>query len=147
MKVPSHVGRTGGDFDSAMTPMIDVVFLLLVFFVATASFQTVEYLLPSSVSTQAAGGSAAAAQPEEADFEMVEVLLAMQSGRPTWKINDVPLAGLDELSAKLTEMQQINPDADVIINPRPDVPLEHVIDVYDRARRVGFAKIKFATPE
>ena len=31
-----------------MTPMIDVVFLLLIFFVWTASFQVVEYLLPRS---------------------------------------------------------------------------------------------------
>ena len=33
-----------------MTPMIDVIFLLLVFFLATSSFQVVEKLLPSSVS-------------------------------------------------------------------------------------------------
>jgi biopolymer transport protein ExbD len=33
--------------DVMMTPMIDVVFLLLVFFLATASFDRLEQILPS----------------------------------------------------------------------------------------------------
>ena len=39
-------GRTS--LDNMMTPMIDVVFLLLIFFLTTASFQRLEKLLPSS---------------------------------------------------------------------------------------------------
>ena len=50
MKRPSPFLRRGTevDMDSAMTPMIDVVFLLLVFFVWTASFVAVEQVLPVS---------------------------------------------------------------------------------------------------
>ena len=46
MRVPhSHSDRI--NFDVKMTPMIDVVFLLLIFFVCTASFQIAEALLPA----------------------------------------------------------------------------------------------------
>ena len=50
MKRPSIFNGTRRELEIKMTPMIDVVFLLLVFFVWTASFQAIEYLLPSSLS-------------------------------------------------------------------------------------------------
>ena len=54
MRRPSPLVSRGSetDIDSAMTPMIDVVFLLLVFFVWTASFQIVEHVMPSELSEQ-----------------------------------------------------------------------------------------------
>ena len=52
MRRPSVFHRDQGALEIKMTPMIDVVFLLLVFFVWTASFHAVEYLLPSSLSQQ-----------------------------------------------------------------------------------------------
>ena len=45
MKIPrSHHEQN----DVAMTPMIDVVFLLMIFFVCTASFEIVEEILKRS---------------------------------------------------------------------------------------------------
>ena len=52
MRRSSIYNERRGDVDVKMTPMIDVVFLLLVFFIWTASFQIVEQVLPSSVSAQ-----------------------------------------------------------------------------------------------
>ena len=54
MRRKSPLVRRAGDIDidKAMTPMIDVVFLLLVFFVWTASFQIIEHVLPSKRSEQ-----------------------------------------------------------------------------------------------
>ena len=54
MRRKSPLVRRAGDIDidKAMTPMIDVVFLLLVFFVWTASFQIIEHVLPSKMSAQ-----------------------------------------------------------------------------------------------
>ncbi len=74
MKIPSSTTSRGDGFDSAtMTPMIDVVFLLLIFFVWTASISAVEYLLPSNLSP--APGSAAVTEepPPPPDFEPVVV--------------------------------------------------------------------------
>ena len=53
MRRPRETVQSGPtDIDAAMTPMIDVVFLLLVFFVWTASFQIIEQALPSQLVSQ-----------------------------------------------------------------------------------------------
>ena len=58
-----------------MTPMIDVVFLLLVFFVWTASFHAVEYLPPSSLSQKQGTGQTVNVDepPPEIEFEDIVV--------------------------------------------------------------------------
>ncbi len=85
MKRVSPLVRRGGDtdLDSAMTPMIDVVFLLLVFFVWTASFQIVEYILPSDMSVQIGSEQAENMEPPpEKDFEDVVVRIGWDGTLP-----------------------------------------------------------------
>ncbi|MDG2012722.1 MAG: biopolymer transporter ExbD, partial [Pirellulaceae bacterium] len=52
VRLPSTRIDREHDINSTMTPMIDVVFLLLIFFVWTAGTQIVEYILPSQISAQ-----------------------------------------------------------------------------------------------
>ncbi|MCO6455266.1 MAG: biopolymer transporter ExbD [Pirellulaceae bacterium] len=134
--------------DVTMTPMIDVIFLLLVFFVWTASFQIVEEVLPSSLSA-AAGSQADPRQPPppEEDFDAVLVRIAWDEGRVAWQVNDAPLASLTEVRQRLDAIARLKPDAPVILDPDQTVPLGDVIDVYDHARRAGFQKVQFATSE
>ena len=131
-----------------MTPMIDVVFLLLIFFVWTASFQIVEYALQSNVSDATAG---AAVEPEtlpdEIDFHDVVVRVLWTGDQPTWLINDEPLAALGQVRGKLETIFAQNESAPVIIHPDDDTPLEHVIAVYDISRLVGFAKVRLTASE
>lgn len=132
--------------DVKMTPMIDVVFLLLVFFVWTASFEVAERLLPSDVAQTEGTGSDAEVTPELMDFEQVVVhILATPAGGqgPSWKINDRPLATLREVRDALDAIAAIKSDLPVIVDPSGDVPLGHVIDVYDISRLVGFSTVHF----
>ncbi|MEA1952290.1 MAG: biopolymer transporter ExbD, partial [Planctomycetota bacterium] len=46
MRRPSYHREGRERLDVKMTPMIDVIFLLLIFFVCTASFQMLEEVLP-----------------------------------------------------------------------------------------------------
>ena len=145
MRTPSMLsGR--GELALNMTPMIDVVFLLLVFFVWTTGSQLPEFLLPSKLS--AASGSGPPAEhlppPPEADFDPVVVRVQWHAGRPIWQVNDTPQASLPEVRSKLTAIARIKRDAPVVLHPDPDVPLGDVIDVYDVSRLVGFEKIQFA---
>jgi biopolymer transport protein ExbD len=147
VKYPSvYTGRDSG-LDVKMTPMIDVVFLLLVFFVWTASFQIVEHLLPSRLLPTAGQGNPTDIDPEEADFERVVIRVLASSGRPLWLVNDVPRSSLAEVGETLEGLAGIKPDASVILDPDPAIPLGDVIDVYDLARLAGFAKIQFAASE
>jgi biopolymer transport protein ExbD len=133
------------DLDVKMTPMIDVVFLLLIFFVWTASFRIVEQVLPSSVS--AASGSEAATvdtPPPEADFDRVVLRVQWAVSGPLWNVNAQPMDSLNEVRASLAAIAAIKTDAPVIIHPDPEVPLGHVIDLYDITRLEGFEQVQFA---
>ena len=55
MRRPSIFTQRGRGLDVEMTPMIDVVFLLLVFFIWTASFQIVENVIRVGVIDNPAG--------------------------------------------------------------------------------------------
>ena len=130
-----------------MTPMIDMVFLLIVYFVWTSGDLAMELLLPSQLSQQS--GTAAATTddvpPPEADFDPVVVRVAWRDGAAAWRVNDQPLGSLAELREVLARLAAIKRDAPVILHPDGEVPLGSVIDVYDLSRVVGFEKVQFAT--
>jgi biopolymer transport protein ExbD len=147
MKVPCTLlrDRKGIDFDSAMTPMIDVVFLLMVFFVWTASFVAVEHILQSTLSKQA--GSDPVEQvdpPPKQDFENIVIKIGWDGAKPNWYINEQPVPSLNEIRDRLAAISKIQIEAPVILHPMPGVPLGFVIEAYDAAKLVGFTKISFA---
>jgi biopolymer transport protein ExbD len=145
MRRPSVYTAGRRSLDVAMTPMIDVVFLLLVFFVWTASFQVMEYLLPSSLLSAAGTGLDVEADPERIDFERVVVHLSWRDNRRAWTVNRRPVESLDQVRQTLESVAAINSEIPVVLDPEVDVPIGHVIDVYDIARQVGFDIIQFAT--
>ena len=148
MKVPhSSQRRGGGAMEINMTPMIDMVFLLIVYFVWTSGDLAQEMLLPSRISEQVGTETTANTEtpPPEADFDPVVVRVAWQNNAPQWRVNDQPLASLDELRDVLTNLAEIKRDAPVVLHPDGEVPLGSVIDVYDLSRLIGFEKIQFAT--
>ena len=149
MRRPSPYIERRGELDIKMTPMIDVVFLLLVFFVWTASFRIVEQVLPSDLT--AVAGTAPAdpdePPPPEEDFDKIVVRVLWQNNKPAWRINDAEVPDLPGARSRLETIAEIKRDAPVILHPDADVPLGHVIDLYDITRLVGFEKIQFAASE
>ncbi len=149
MRRPSVYTDRRGPLDVKMTPMIDVVFLLLIFFVWTSSFNVVEYALQSNVSDATAGAATEPLErpPEEIDFHEVVVRIVWIDGQPGWRINDRPIPALDEVRRHLTAIFQANQAAPVIIHPDADTPLNHVIAVYDITRLIGFEKVNLAAED
>lgn len=149
MRRPSIYTQRRQSLDVKMTPMIDVVFLLLVFFVWTASFQIVERVLPSSVS-EVVGGEQADIElppPAEADFHDVVVRILWAGQEARWMINERPCTDLAEVRERLDIIFAASAKAPVIIHPDPDTPLGYVIEVYDVSRLVGFDKVQFAVAQ
>ncbi len=147
MKRPSPMLRQANEIDmnSTMPPMIDVAFLLLVFFVWTASFQIIEQILPTEMEAQMGSDSVDSAEPKpEEDFDDIVVRIGWDGQNPTWTINEQNIPSLDEVMAHLQTVAGVNQQAPVILHPDGPVPLGHVIDVYDVAKLSGFAKISFA---
>jgi biopolymer transport protein ExbD len=131
-----------------MTPMIDVVFLLLVFFLWTASFYMAEQILPSRVSALSGSATVVTDQPPpEADFDDVVIRVLWDGDGPAWLVNEQPMRDLAAVRSTLQAIADVRPDAPVILHPDGDVPLGHVIDLYDAARLEGFDQVQFAASE
>ncbi len=127
-----------------MTPMIDVVFLLLVFFVWTASFQIIEHILPSNMSAQTGSAPSELDPLPEQDFDNIVIRIGWNGNQPTWKVRDQPVASLDEVETMMRSIAEIKIDAPIILHPDSIVPLGYVIEAYDTSKRVGFQKVSFA---
>lgn len=128
-----------------MAPMIDVIFLLLIFFVCTASFQPPEEILPTNLSLPGAIESAAPIDPEIEDLDEIVVKLLWAGGRVRWEINGRQYDRLGEVRGVLDAIaRRVRPDVPIILEIDGSVPMEHVIDVYDLSRRAGLEKVRFA---
>ena len=148
MRWPSPFRDRRPAVELQLTPMIDCVFLLMVYFIWSSSFAIVEMSLPSELSAQQTGGGPAnpdVPPPPEADFERIVVRITTAGGGPAWQVNDAPVASLADLRAALGVIARVKRDAPVVLDPNPNVPLGDVIDVFDLSRLVGLEKIQFAT--
>ena len=93
--------------DLQMTPMIDVVFLLLIFFVCTASFQAIEYVLPANLLLSGASSVDVPLEPPE-DLEEVVVHVSLANQQVAWKVNDRPCSTLAAVGELLSAYAQID---------------------------------------
>jgi biopolymer transport protein ExbD len=145
MRIPTLHHRENATGDVAMTPMIDVVFLLLVFFVWTASFQTVELLLPSRLSAASGMGESSEIPLEQLDVEQVVIRVIGTANQLGWTVNDEPMSDINAVRQRLAAVASVRTDIPVIVDPDNLVQLGHVIDVYDAAMQEGFENIQFTT--
>jgi len=126
-----------------MTPMIDVVFLLLIFFVCTASFQAVELVLPSNLLVSGTSDMAAPVElPDDLEQIVVEVVPAGRGA--TWQVNEQPCDSRLDLEQLLVAIAQIDSSLPVVVDCDDRVPLGEAIAVYDLCRAVGLVKVQFA---
>jgi biopolymer transport protein ExbD len=139
-----------------MTPMIDVVFLLLVFFLATSSFDKPEQLLPGGVSQAAKpiiGTGNENILPPEIVRELDDCIVRIISRGPSdeaatsdyeFSLNGAPVANFESLNERMKSILSIRQDVPVIVDPDPSVAMEIAIRVYDAARRLGGQQVFFA---
>jgi biopolymer transport protein ExbD len=139
MRAPSLLRQRRSLLEIPMTPMIDVVFQLIIFFLWTSSFQPIEYLLPGRLSLAAGTESTEfAVPPPEADFEEIVIRVTREASGPRWYVNDLPLDSLMQLRLRLRQIGEISRDVPVLLHPDGEVPLGDVMDVYDLARLEQF---------
>ncbi len=133
-------GRSASRLTVSMTPMIDVVFLLLIFFLCTVTFQKPEQdlvanlLLPDGTSTTAV---------ELPELEEINLVGKRDSGRIVWFINGgkKPYAS-SQLKQLFQSLVEIDGSLPVTIDPAESLSLDAVVSVYDLARAVGFNEVR-----
>lgn len=145
MRLPVH-GQTGS-LEVKMTPMIDVVFLLLIFFVWTSSFETPEYDLPSALAeVPEAGNEANPEQPPPVEaFDEIVVKLLLRDGLPAIELGGQRIESIESLRSRLAEVIALGVQPPVIIDPEPDVTMARAVEAYDAARSAGADRVLYAT--
>jgi biopolymer transport protein ExbD len=144
---PSPFTERRDPVDIKMTPMIDVVFLLMIYFIWSSNTGTAEQLLPSSISppTTGAGNTPTDANPKpEDDFPPIVVRIVPAGNDVGWRVQDAEMPSFAAVQQKLQNLFGIQPKTRVVLHPDPNVPLGHVIDVFDLARLIGFQEVQFA---
>ena len=130
-----------------MTPMIDVVFLLLIFFVWTSSFEAPEFDLPSSLAEVPAGGSEANSDqpPPVESYDEIIVKLLVRDGLTVIELNGQRIESAKDLRSRLAEVIAIGVQPPVIIDPEAEVTMERTVQAYDAARAAGADRVLYAT--
>ncbi len=122
-----------------LTPMLDVVFILLIFFVVTATF-----LSETAISAASSDNNNEETPPEDTDkrnilFEIGPNNEIILNRNPRPIIETQIRANIDQLKAE-------NPQASVIIQPDPDSDVSTLVLVMDAARQAGMANISIVEP-
>lgn len=147
MRIPVSHQQSREHDDSFMTPMIDVVFLLLIFFVCASIGQIRESSLP----TPLAAGSVEAVDPIDSPQLLEDVWLRLvrrgdgEGAVTTAELNSQFYDDWEQLRGVLQELATIAPEIPVILDIEHGVPVGDFVDIYDTCRSAGFDNIQFAT--
>ena len=128
----------------SMTPMIDVTFLLLVFFLCATTFKTLDLKMDSYL-------------PQTGpDHQVIDDLVLptevfldpspQDPGLVLLRLGTVHVASFAELRERLRSRyatEQARESVPVVIHSRDEVAWEHVILALDAAHEVGVAQVQF----
>lgn len=119
-----------------LTPLIDVVFLLLIFFMVTTTF-TKETRL--SLTLPEATG-----EPQGNVDEPIEITIGLNSH---YALNGVSLARHDLLGIKqaLSKLTTVPSQQAIVVTADANAPHQAVITALDAAGQLGFVNIKLTT--
>ena len=118
-----------------LAPMIDVVFLLLIFFIV--SWQSARFERDMYISVPSAE------EAENKDRQAGEIIINVR------KDGTVILNGLEvteeQLLAKLVAVSEAFPDQAVILRGSSEASFQAIIDVLDHVKKAGIWNVAFAT--
>ena len=149
MKIPTRkIGVNSLDGDT-MTPMIDVVFLLLVFFICASVGSTADKLLPAELNGNSTTSiePVAPAEPEEWQHPPVQIRIEpiAEGDNPIAVfLDDEPLTGIESLSQRLTRLGAADAATRIILNVNDDVEVQQFILIYDLCQKLKFENVSFA---
>ena len=117
-----------------MTPMLDVVFIMLIFFIVTASF-----VKEAGIDVNRPEASTAAAKPR------ATILVAISDKGEIW-INKRKV-DVRAVQANIERLKAENPQGSVVIQADKEANVDKLIKVMDAARAAGAYDVSIAAAE
>ncbi|MCE0484106.1 MAG: biopolymer transporter ExbD [Methylacidiphilales bacterium] len=127
-----------GEFGFQIAPMLDILFVLLLFFMVSAGAQKHE----ASLTTQLPGQGPAGTSPVQIGIDA--------DGQVTWYDSpiDTPIDhNLPHLVSQLHDMMATNPKQPVIITPTRSTRHQRVIDVLNACHVAKVQNLAFGSPQ
>ncbi len=145
-----------GHIGPNMTPMVDVVMVILIFFMASASILGPTWLLRSTLPPK----PSATVQPPKDELVRIRVQLEFKNGATlakwTESIGEAPAvpaaesgAALKLLQARLTELSRSHELTKIVvlIDPALTVPYSDVVQIHSICQKLGIDKVGLASTE
>jgi len=147
--------------EKSFTSLIDIVFLLLIFFMCATQFKQVEMRLDAFLPN---GGPGRLKGEEELSIFVKDDLIARESPvhhvRATRQATFYPMSrdarpitDLNELHSILAQIHEAQPGTRILITPFNEdrdrdqlVPFFNIVAVLDTCKRVGFENVAFQAP-
>ena len=122
--------------DSAidMTPMLDVVFIMLIFFIVTASF-----VKEAGIEVNRPDAQTATKQ------DRANILIAIDKNGAIW-INRRKVE-VDQVRANIERLHAENPQGSVVIQADQDANVKRLVAVMDASRQAGVYNVSIAAQE
>lgn len=116
-----------------ITPMLDLVFVLLIIFMITTPLleNSLDLVVPKSTTAKGA-------------VNPTEVFTISIDKNNTYKLNN-DLISPQDLEARLISAKQEKPDAAVVVRPHFELPVQQFVSVMDILQRAGIAKVGVMT--
>ncbi len=121
-----------GEID--ITPMLDVVFIMLIFFIVTASF-----VKESGIEVNRPDASTSAAKPK------ASILIAINEQGEVW-INKRKVEE-SQIRANIERLHAENPQGTVVVQADEEARTKVLVLVMDAARQAGVYDVSLATEE
>jgi biopolymer transport protein ExbD len=136
--------RAGLQSQQTMTPLIDVVFLLLIFFLCAAIGQTKESKLETKLGPGTSKATSIEDLPPLETQLWVKLLKSPENEKLVYEINGQAYQSWDEVSETIKTLAEISPETPVILDIADGVEYGDCIAVHDLCRLVKFESINFA---
>lgn len=133
-------------FGPNMTPMVDVVMVILIFFMTSMSFLGAEWFLRTAIPKEGAPAEVGktVADPFKLPPAKFEITLTRGAdGKTVAAGQGFPTAGLEELEPRLKDLAKgvSTDDLVLVIRSEPAVPYGDVIRAHDAAAAAGIVKV------
>jgi biopolymer transport protein ExbD len=136
MKLTSRSARHGARVELQMTSMIDVVFLLLIFFMVTSSFNKTERQLDPAIKSERAGSSQAESNLEPAIIEIV------RGGEGfVYRLGGRDIAQRDELVSVLSQFP--NKQDGAFVRGSDDAPIDMAAAAIQACKQARFLLVTY----
>jgi biopolymer transport protein ExbD len=122
-----------------LIPMVDCVFLLLVFYMITATYAMQKTIEMAPPNPDKKGAIQAASNPD--DLAPTSIIVQIDA-RNRILVDDVPLATPADLTNALRAKMQGDHKEELVVEADPNAPVESVVLVADAAHELQFQRIR-----